>query len=124
MHSENAATARERTDYPRFRTKPVITGNMVKAGRALAGISQLALAKAAGIPTQTISRMEASGAQPIVSRDSTTVAVLAALGRHGVMLQPRGVALVQESKNPASGASDAGFANAPQVRPLQAPIGS
>jgi hypothetical protein len=68
--------------------------------------------------------MEGSGPAPIVSRDSTTVAVLAALGRHGVLMQPRGVALVQESKNPASGASDAGFANAPQVHPLQTPINS
>jgi len=68
--------------------------------------------------------MEGSGPAPIVGRDSTIVAVLAALGRHGVMLVPSGVVRVQESKNPASGASDAGFANAPKVRPLQAPIGS
>ena len=104
--------------------KPGISGNQIKARRALAGINQRTLANPADLPVQTISRMEASGAEPIVSRDSTTVAVLAALGRHGVMMQTRGVALVQESKNPASGASDAGFANAPQVRPPQAPIGS
>jgi hypothetical protein len=122
MHSEIPATAWERTDYPCIRTKPVVTGNMIKAGRALAGLSQKGLAKAAG--TRTLSRMEASGAEPIVSRNSTTVAVLAALGRHGVMLVPGGVVRVQESKNPASGASNAGFANAPQVHPLQAPISS
>jgi hypothetical protein len=39
-------------------------------------------------------------------------------------MQHGGVVLVQESKNPASGASDPGFANAPQVHPLQAPISS
>jgi hypothetical protein len=49
---------------------------------------------------------------------------LRGLGRHGVLMQHGGVALVQKSKNPASGVTDAGFANAPQVRPLQAPIGS
>jgi hypothetical protein len=52
MHSENPATAWERTDYPRIRTKPLITGNMIKAGRALASISQRALAKASGIRAQ------------------------------------------------------------------------
>jgi hypothetical protein len=40
-----------------------------------------------------------SPAAPIVSRDSTTVAVLAALGRHGVLMQPRGIALVQSAGN-------------------------
>jgi hypothetical protein len=45
--------------------------------------------------------MEGSGAKPIVSRDSTTVAVLAALGRHGVMLVPGGVVrVVPESQSP------------------------
>jgi hypothetical protein len=56
---------------------------MIKAGRALAGLSQKGLVMASGIPRQTICRMEASGAEPIVSRNSTTVAALAALGRHG-----------------------------------------
>ena len=79
--------------------KPVITGNMIKAGRALAGMSQIGLAKAAGIPTQTLSRMEGSGAKPIVSRDRSTVPVLAALGRHGVLIQHRGVVLVAKSEN-------------------------
>jgi hypothetical protein len=75
--------------------KPVIAGNMIRAGRALAGINQTELAKAADMHIQTLCRMEASGAEPIVSRDSTTVAVLAALSRHGVMMQLRGVALVR-----------------------------
>jgi hypothetical protein len=79
--------------------KPTITGNMIRAGRALAGIDQRKLAKAADMHIQTLSRMEASGAEPIVSRDSTTVAVLAALGRHGVLMQPRGVALALSAGN-------------------------
>ena len=53
---------------------------MIRAARALAGMTQDELAKAADLPIQTISRMEESGGEPIVSRDSTTVAVLAALG--------------------------------------------
>ena len=73
---------------------------MIRAARALAGMTQDELAKAADLPIQTISRMEESGGEPIVSRDSTNVAVLAALGRAGVMMQPRGVALVH-NKTPA-----------------------
>jgi transcriptional regulator with XRE-family HTH domain len=72
---------------------------MMHAARILAGFSQVELAKASGIRRQTISRMENTGAEPIVSRDSTTVAVLAALGRHGLMMQQRGVALAQSAGN-------------------------
>jgi len=57
MHSENPAAARERQIIRVSGQSLVVTGNIIKAGRALADISQLALAKAAGIPTQTISRM-------------------------------------------------------------------
>jgi DNA-binding XRE family transcriptional regulator len=100
--------------------KPLITGNMIRAARALAGINQDALAKAADLPIQTLSRMEASGAKPIVSRDSTTVAVLAALGRHGVMMQPRGVALVQESQSPNVKSISSGPADVQRVHPATA----
>jgi len=65
-----------------------ITGNQIRAGRILAGIDQRELARAADLPAQTISRMEASGAAPIVSRSSTITAVLAALGSHRVALAP------------------------------------
>jgi len=65
-----------------------ITGNQIRAARILAGIDQRELAKAADLPVQTISRMEASGATPIVSRPSTITAVLAALGSHRVALAP------------------------------------
>jgi hypothetical protein len=91
---------------------------MIKSGRALAGLSQKGLAKAADFSIQTLSRMEASGAKPIVSRDSTTVAVLAALGRRGVMMQLRGVALVQEQKSPSTLAP--GPADVQRVHPATA----
>jgi len=87
----------ERTSYP---TRPTITGAMVHAARVLAGLTQVELANASGIRRQTISRMEACGPKPIVSRDPNVVPVLAALGRHGVMMQLCGVALVH-NKTPA-----------------------
>ena len=87
----------ERTSCP---TKPTITGAMVHAARILAGHTQAELSDASGIRRQTISRMEACGPNPIASRDRNVVPVLAALGRHGVMMQLRGVALVQ-NKTPA-----------------------
>jgi hypothetical protein len=64
-----------------------------------AGLTQAELSEASGIRRQTISRMEACGPKPIVSRDRNVVPVLAALGRHGVMMQRRGVALVQSAGN-------------------------
>jgi len=68
---------------------------MMKAGRILANLSR----RASGIRTQTISRMEGSRAAPIVSRDSSVVPVLAALGRAGVMMQHGGVLRVQSAGN-------------------------
>jgi hypothetical protein len=55
--------------------------------------------------------MEGSGAAPIVSRNKTIAAVLAALGEYGVLMQPRGVALAQEMlvKTPAEAAATAGI---------------
>jgi DNA-binding XRE family transcriptional regulator len=71
----------------------MVTGNQIAAARALAGATQAAIAKAAGVPRQTLIRMEKSGAAPVVSRKITQAAVLAALGSHGVMLVPNGVVL-------------------------------
>jgi DNA-binding XRE family transcriptional regulator len=71
----------------------MLTGNQIAAGRALAGVTQATIAKAAGIPRQTLARMEASGAGPVVGRKSNQAKVLAALGSHGVMLLQRGAAL-------------------------------
>jgi hypothetical protein len=54
---------------------------------------------------QAIVRMERSGAKPVVSRQETLAKVLAALGAHGVLMQPRGVVLVSEMKTPAEEAA-------------------
>jgi DNA-binding XRE family transcriptional regulator len=70
-----------------------VSGYQMRAARALIGASQSDIAAAAGLTRQTIERMEGSGSQPVVSRDATVGAVLAALGAKGVMLVPRGVVL-------------------------------
>jgi DNA-binding XRE family transcriptional regulator len=72
------------------------TGHQIAAARALAGATQDTIAAEAGIPRQTLARMEASGAGPVV-RKNTQAAVLAALGSHGVMLLPNGVVLANAS---------------------------
>jgi DNA-binding XRE family transcriptional regulator len=71
----------------------VISGNQLKAGRALAGLTQDELASAAGICPQTLNHMESSGARPALGRKASQAAVLAALGAHNVMLVPYGVVL-------------------------------
>jgi DNA-binding XRE family transcriptional regulator len=70
-----------------------VTGNQIKAARALSGVNQSSLAAAAGVTRQTLVRLEESGPRPVVSRDATLAAVLGALGAHGVMLVPHGVVL-------------------------------
>jgi transcriptional regulator with XRE-family HTH domain len=70
----------------------VITGNQIRSARILASLSQEELATAAGFGSRdAISRMENYGPSPIVSRNSTTAAVLAALGSFGIALVPGGV---------------------------------
>jgi hypothetical protein len=81
--------------------RPRILGCQIKAGRVLANVSQGALARAAGLPRQTLARMEGSGRSRIVSRNKTTAAVLAALGSHGVLLTSRGVELAQRPADQA-----------------------
>jgi transcriptional regulator with XRE-family HTH domain len=75
------------------------SGYQMRAARALIGASQSDIAAAAGLTRQTIERMERSGSQPIVSRDSTVAAVLAALGARGVMFVPNGVVLAHRRSN-------------------------
>ena len=67
-----------------------VTGYQIRAARALIGANQVTIAAAAGVTRQTIERLERSGAQPVVSRDATVAAVLAALGARGVMVVPQG----------------------------------
>lgn len=62
------------------------TGNQLKAARALAGIDQATLAKAAGISPNTISAMEQRGAETLTSGLDTVRAVTRALNAAGVEL--------------------------------------
>jgi DNA-binding XRE family transcriptional regulator len=69
------------------------TGNQLKAARALAGIKQGDLAKAARINVATISAMEGKGAAVLTSGMDTVSAVAAALESWGVELLTGGVRL-------------------------------
>lgn len=60
------------------------TGNQLKAARALAGIEQVELAKAADVHVNTIRSMEASGASAIAGRATNVQAVQRALEAVGI----------------------------------------
>jgi DNA-binding XRE family transcriptional regulator len=60
------------------------TGNQLKAARALAGLDQGTLAKAAGVSINTIVAMEKKGADTLTSGLDTVKAVMAALEAEGV----------------------------------------
>lgn len=62
------------------------TGNQLKAARALAGLSQGDLAKAAGVNVTTISAIEGKGADGITSGLDTVRAITRALEAAGVEL--------------------------------------
>jgi DNA-binding XRE family transcriptional regulator len=69
------------------------TGNQLKAARALVGINQGALAKAARINVATISAMEGKGAAELRSSIATVLAVARALEACGIELLAGGVRL-------------------------------
>ncbi len=62
----------------------VLTGNHLKAARAIAGLDQAALADLAGVSINTIRNMEAAGASLVGGRQSTRDQVQAALEKLGV----------------------------------------
>lgn len=62
----------------------VLTGNHLKAARAIAGLDQAALAELSGVSINTIRNMEAAGGTPIGGRSSTRDQVQAALEKLGV----------------------------------------
>ena len=66
------------------------TGNQLKAARALAGISQAELARAAEINVTTISAMEGKGAAVLGSGLDTIKAVMDALDVAGVEILNHG----------------------------------
>jgi transcriptional regulator with XRE-family HTH domain len=62
------------------------TGNQLKAARALAGLDQVTLAKAANVSPNTISAMESKGAETLTSGIDTIRAISKALDAAGVEL--------------------------------------
>jgi DNA-binding XRE family transcriptional regulator len=68
----------------------MVFGNQIKSGRALAGLNQTELARAAGITRQALVNMEGAGADRVTSRGATVARVAAALGARNVMMVPSG----------------------------------
>jgi transcriptional regulator with XRE-family HTH domain len=66
----------------------LLTGNQLKAARALAGLSQIQLAKAANVNVTTISAMERKGAKSLTSGIDTAHKIMLALEAAGVEFQP------------------------------------
>jgi DNA-binding XRE family transcriptional regulator len=71
----------------------LITGNQIRAARALINCDQKTLAKAAGIGIATLVALEKSGPSPVTGLARTLRLVVAALEAKGVVFLPRGVAL-------------------------------
>lgn len=67
-----------------------ITGNQIKAARALAGMDQKALAKAAQIGVNTVRNIESSGEEPAAGRIDTLNAIRGALHRAGIVFLEEG----------------------------------
>jgi transcriptional regulator with XRE-family HTH domain len=63
---------------------PLLTGNQLRAARALVGVDQQYVAEAAGINVNTVRNMEARGFQPITSGALTVKKVQACLEALGV----------------------------------------
>jgi len=61
-----------------------VTGNQLKAARALAGVDQQQVADSAGVNVNTIRNMEARGAKPITSSAVTVRTVQLALEALGI----------------------------------------
>jgi transcriptional regulator with XRE-family HTH domain len=65
-----------------------ISGNQLKAARALAGLDQKALADRAGVGINTIRNFEAAGAGNVRGRLDTLDAIVVALKSAGVIFVP------------------------------------
>jgi transcriptional regulator with XRE-family HTH domain len=65
-------------------TSVLVTGNQLKAARALAGVDQQQVADSAGVNVNTIRNMEAQGAEPITSSAVTVRKVQFALEALGI----------------------------------------
>jgi transcriptional regulator with XRE-family HTH domain len=62
------------------------TGNLLRAGRALAGLTGTQLAKEAGCDASTISRLEAAGTKHVAGHTLKVEAIVQALKRKGVQV--------------------------------------
>jgi len=62
----------------------ILTGNHIKAARALGDLDQGALADLAGVSINTIRNMEASGGEPVGGFESTRAKVQTALEQMGM----------------------------------------
>lgn len=71
-----------------WNTKMLATGHQLAAARALLGLLQETVAEAAGVSTNTIRNMEASGPKPIAGRAETVQRVQKALEKLGVEFIP------------------------------------
>lgn len=65
-----------------------ISGNQIRAARALIGIEQKELADKAGVAIGTIRNMEAAGLKAVGGRTDTLNAVVEALRSAGVLIVP------------------------------------
>jgi hypothetical protein len=81
----------------------VLTGNHLKAARAIAGLDQAALAKLSDVSINIIRNMEATGSAPIGGRSSTRDQVQAALEELGVEFANGGEPGVRLRKKKVSG---------------------
>lgn len=61
------------------------TGNQLRAGRAFAGLTLQELAKASGVNSQTIHRMEQQGGARLTSGLDTVLKIAAALEKKGIV---------------------------------------
>lgn len=71
-----------------YKTHMAITGNQLKAARALAGLDQRGLAELASVGINTVRNMEAAGPERVRGRTDTLDAVVDALQAVGVEFTP------------------------------------
>ena len=73
-----------KTSFSGNEPQNMLTGNQLKAARALLGMHQSDLARRAALNVNTIRHMESSGAEPITGRVFNIQAVQAALEAAGI----------------------------------------
>lgn len=69
------------------------TGNLLRAARALAGLTSVQLAALAGVDASTISRLESSRAKPVRGLAESVDRVIHVLEAKGVVIESDGVRL-------------------------------